>query len=306
MASKVLLMIEDLKLLEELRIHNEVDCYIDSTSPDVHLPSLTYLKLEVRSSDGILNWMKLAPNLQGLYFRNTSSIRGSQPDRSSTDSNPSGVISLSALRCLHTGIFIPNTHYASSPSLAVTIFTHTACHALAELQVNLHSINCDEALLVFLRRSTPPLRRLALDVLICNRPRNNHRERLLVDALTLVPSVRSLCFQWEFNASYFPETVFQALAQTKKVLPALRHLELVNIVAPVERFLDVISARWRSERSSLKAFTLSGCFAKPFNSQPLACQRFEEFNYGDDPSKLPDTLKVLSKYMSEGLDYCSR
>ncbi|KLO11214.1 hypothetical protein SCHPADRAFT_942268 [Schizopora paradoxa] len=308
--SNISLMIEDLKLLKELHIHNEVQHYFYTTSADIRLPSLTHLKLEVRTSDGVLNWLRLAPNLQELYFHNTPLMGGSQSDRTKSlaHPNPSGAIFLPALRCLRTGVFIPNTtHDASSPSLAVNIFVNTTCHALTELQVNLHSIKCDEALLSFLRRSAPPLRTLIIDVQNCILPLepNVHRERVLVDAITLVPSVRSISFEWNVD-SYFPEVVFQALSQTNSVLPALEHLELAFIDAPVEQFLDVITARWRSERRTLKAVTLTGCiFQVPYPRIHLCreCIRFQQFNCGDNPSELPESLNALREYISGGLDY---
>ncbi|KLO05780.1 hypothetical protein SCHPADRAFT_910790 [Schizopora paradoxa] len=287
---EILLAVKDMEILYEPR---PAERNTDEGS-DIYLPSLTHLEVEVRSLRSALEWMKLAPNLQKFFLLYISPWSRSEHHLS--------VISLPALRRLGMDSYFPTQREEDSVGTASTILTHITSRALTELRIQLHGVNCDEALQNFLRQSTPPLEILALRVLNYRREDNAQREKVLIQAFTLVPSVRNLRIEW----FYFPEAIFQALSRSKTIFPALEDLELSEIVMPVEHFLDVVTSQWRSEHRTLKVITLTGCSSNPLHHHLSFRQRFQEFAPGDDPFELPDTLAKLREFISEGLKYSAR
>ncbi|KLO05783.1 hypothetical protein SCHPADRAFT_712600 [Schizopora paradoxa] len=296
-----------LQLLEEIRIGSSVKLSVQEST----LPSLKCLELEGLAWFDSLVWLGVAPNLQELGILNV-------PLTSMNPWMPQNFFHRSSLRLLRTLRITRAKRTAQIPrvvfpvGLAAGVLSHITCHALCVLDLYLDKIDCHRTLVDFLHRSSPPLEVLGLDVHFVTQGDEEDREQLVVDAFSCVPSVRKLRYRGDLDATACPEIVVRGLSRnldgdsSSRILPELEVLELVDVVASIHPFIDIVKVRCQSrvDTQALKSVSLFGCFAKP-PGELMLMEREELGNFepGDDFSQLPASLSALGEYISAGMEF---
>ncbi|KLO11226.1 hypothetical protein SCHPADRAFT_975766 [Schizopora paradoxa] len=274
-------------------------------------PSLKRLELEGLPLYHTMDWFGVSSNLQELSFLNVP-LSYRPPWIPENDSNIIPLEFLRTLRISRARGTTPIPEVVNSLGLAASILSYITSRALRVLDLYLDSFDCHQALVHFLRRSSPPLEFLSVQVHFIRHGDEEDRERLVVDAFSCVPSVRRLRYRGDPNVTVCPEIVVRMLSRnldgdsSSGILPEIEHIELVDVVASIQTFVDIANVRCQplADMRTLKSVSLFGCFAKaPGELISMLREELGNFEPGDDISQLPASLSALGKFITDGLQF---
>ncbi len=238
------LVVDDLGLLEELRINFTVQYSVSGSSGGDHqtLPLLRHLYLDVPYEAEAVRWLHFTPNLTELEL-----FVEDQFDEAERFATQPAFSSLAQIQLLHLRTI--RTRAQSSTAFVLRCITCPVLQVL-DLHLGTRGHATEDELYEFLQRSMPELSVLHLYFWLPNPSRWNNepfRAERVFDSLVLVPSVVKFKVMW--SPWHDAVALVRALGRTRDscdpsapfaLLPALQTLEFYSMRVDPAHFVDLV------------------------------------------------------------------